>query len=219
MLSRILDWAVVWLPAIAGLVAWVSPVKEPTKKHKRLVAVGCVAFSIVLFFQQQFSRKEHEREFKNLPTKTDIAKLPSASDIVKEFKNSVPGIREKSIWGLTDAQLAKLTERESIYSSFSSGQNLINAVMGDPDSIKFADKLAEAFRAAHWTGVDGYSQGVFTKPVQGIFLQVRDQNDKPPGFFELIQTLREAGIAPKGEIDPNIPKDEFRITVGSRPDN
>jgi hypothetical protein len=155
-----------------------------------------------------------------LPTKDDLKRLPTASEIVGEFKRVAPAGVNQTPWGMTDEQLAKLTERISIYAPFSSERGgTVTAVLGDADSLKFAERLAAAFKAAHWKGFQGtgFAQAVFNKPVEGIIINLRDKEDQPAGLSEFVQTLRESGIEPTGNINPEVPKDDFWITVGSRP--
>jgi hypothetical protein len=85
---KLLDWAVVAIPALAGLVAWVIPVKQATRFHRVWLFVGGVVLSGLIWLQQWETGVSHAREMAKLATKEDIAKLPSAADIVKEFQKS-----------------------------------------------------------------------------------------------------------------------------------
>lgn len=80
-LDSVLDWAIVAIPALAGLAAWFVPVKESTKIHKTILLLGCIVFSGLIYFQQDRARASHFREFSNLVTKTDVSKLPTVGDI------------------------------------------------------------------------------------------------------------------------------------------
>jgi len=71
-----LDWTVIAIPAIVGIVAWVIPMKEAQAIHKWMLTLGCITFSALLYLQQHLTRQEHASEIANLPTKTDIEKLP-----------------------------------------------------------------------------------------------------------------------------------------------
>ena len=219
MFSHWLEWAVVAVPIIVGLMQWVIPIRDPKRSHKVSVLIGCVLFSILIWWQQNAARQEHLSEFSKLPTKDDLKRLPSASEIVREFKRIAPAGVNQTPWGLTDEQLAKLTERVSVYAPFVAERNsgLVSCVMGDQDGLKFAQRIANAFRAAHWKGTDGVGQGVFGGVVEGVIVQIRDKDDHPPGLSEFVQTLRESGIDATGQIDTSIPHDEFHILVGSRP--
>lgn len=220
MLARALEWAVVAVPTVIGLIQWLISIREPKRLHRNFLLVGCLLFSALIWWQQGVARQEHSREMGNLPTKEDIKKLPTASDIVKEFQRFAPGTVNETPWGMTDEQLLRLSQRVSIYASFTPDKgDLITAVLGDHDSIKFAQRLAAAFRAAHWKNVggSGFGQAIFDGPIQGIVIQIRDKEDRPPGLSEFVSTLRESGLEPTGQITPSLPRDEFRIIVGSRP--
>jgi class 3 adenylate cyclase len=124
-------------------------------------------------------------------------------------------------WGMTDDQLLTLSRRLSPFASSSPKKgDLITAVLGDQDSVKFAQRLVGAFRAAHWDGVggSGFGQAIFNGPVQGIVIQLHAADDRPPGLNEFVTTLRESGIEPTAQLLPeSVPPNEFRIVVGSRP--
>jgi hypothetical protein len=219
-LREVLEWAVIAIPVVVGFAQWVIPIRQPKRSHRLAVFIGCALFSVLIGWQQHIARQEHLSEMAKLPTKDDLKRLPTASEIVTEFKRIAPAAINQSPWGMTDEQLTRLTERISIYAPFSSERaGSITAVVGATDSLKFAERLAAAFKAAHWKGFQStdVAQGVFTQPVEGIIINLRDENDQPAGLSEFVQTLRESGIEPKGNIDPAVPKDEFWITVGSRP--
>jgi hypothetical protein len=152
VLSQWLEWAVVAVPIIVGLMQWVIPIKEPKPSHRLSVFIGCILFSVLIWCQQHAARQEHLKEFAKLPTKDDIKKLPSVSQIIDEFKRIAPAGVNQSPWGMTDEQLSTLTDRISIYAAFTSDQKgpLITCVVGDQDGFKFGERLASAFRAAHW---------------------------------------------------------------------
>jgi len=79
--DSVLDWAIVAIPALAGLASWFIPVKESTKLHKTILSIGCVAFSGLIYLQQDKTRAAHSRELSNLVTKNDVSKLPTVVDI------------------------------------------------------------------------------------------------------------------------------------------
>ena len=88
MLARALEWAVIAVPTVIGLVQWLISIKKPKRFHRTLVLVGCIVFSAMIWWQQGVARVEHSQEMGNLPTKEDIKKLPTAADIVRNFKDS-----------------------------------------------------------------------------------------------------------------------------------
>jgi hypothetical protein len=253
----LLDWTVVAIPAVVGFIAWVIPMKETRAKHKWMLFVGGVAFSGLLYLQQYLTRRAHAVEISNLATKSDIAKLPTAQDIVKELRKASteevtkePGVPVKSKakakpatqenqgtgadvskqlndiksmlsqqhWGLNAEQLVALSRRMAPFAQLKERGDLITCVLGDPDSTRFATSLVAAFRSAGWNlPGSGFSQAVFSGNVEGIVIQVHSREDKALGLLEFVTTLREAGINPIGELNPNIPVGEFQIIVGRKP--
>jgi hypothetical protein len=123
-------------------------------------------------------------------------------------------------WALDAQQSDLLARRLAPYAPGRTDKHdLIAAVMGDPDSAKFAWSLVSAFRAAKWSGVggSGYAQSIFQGNVEGIIVQVHSREATPRGLEEFARTLQEAGFQVIGAIVPDVPTDEFRIIVGHRP--
>jgi len=217
MWTQILDWAAVAVPIVLGLVAWVIPIRRPTRGHRWTLFAGGVALSGLIFLQQCTTRQEHAREIDRLATKQDI---PTAGDIVKEIVKVLPPERRAGRWALNDEQITKLAQRMAPYATNSpKNHDLIQATMGNPDSAAFAWSLVAAFRAAHWNGVggSGFGQSIFNQPVEGVHVVIHAVGDHVPGLQEFIATMREAGIEPIGEIAQTVPEGEFQIIVGDRP--
>lgn len=218
MWIQILDWAVVAVPIVLGLVAWVVPIHRPTAQHQWTLFAGGAALSALIFLQQCTTRQEHTQEMNKLATKQDI---PTAGEIVKEIVKVLPAERRAGRWALNDEQITKLAQRMAPYADKSpKDRDLIDATLGNPDSAAFAWSLVAAFRAAHWNGVggSGFGQAIFNQPVEGIRIRLHAVGDHVPGLQEFIATMREAGIEPTGEIAPQlIPEGGFQIVVGDRP--
>ena len=75
MLSEWLEWAVVAVPIIVGLMQWVIPIREPKRSHRVSVLIGCILFSVLIWWQQRAARQEHSLEIANLPTREQLTKL------------------------------------------------------------------------------------------------------------------------------------------------
>jgi len=119
-------------------------------------------------------------------------------------------------WGMNDERLQLLAHRMKVFASKDERGDLITAVMGDPDSMRFSSKLAGAFKKAGWK-VDGFGQAVFTNFISGVIIKLHSKESEPAGLYTLLALLRQSGIEPVGEIDQQVPEDHFRIIVGSRP--
>jgi hypothetical protein len=108
--------------------------------------------------------------------------------------------------------------RMKFYASDKPRGDLITCVLGNPDSTKFAFQLVKAFRDAGWNlPGSGTNQAIFSGPVTGIIIKVHSAESRPLGFSEFIQSMREAGIEPTGEINESIPESEFQMIVGAKP--
>lgn len=121
-------------------------------------------------------------------------------------------------WGMSADNLTKLTGRMRAYASSRDRGDLITSVMGDPESLRFGSALVTSFRNAGWNlSGSGLSQAMYSGPVEGVILLLKSKDSKPAGLDAFVATLREAGIEPTGELQPDMPDSDFRIVVGSRP--
>jgi hypothetical protein len=54
---------------------------------------------------------------------------------------------------------------------------------------------------------------------EGIIVKIHSRDSNPPSLREFVTTLREAGIEPTGNIDAELPANEYQIIVGAEPEN
>ena len=210
-MSKFLEWAVITLPTIAGLAAWVFPIEHPRRTHRLALLVACMALSALIWWQQLSERRERDAQSRKLPAQI-------ASEVVKILpKGLTPST---SRWGLADTRLGLLAERVAPFAPAKERGDLITCSLGNPDSTRFAAGLSVAFRRAGWKipGI-GYNQAVYSGPLEGIWVKVRSPNDRIPALDEFVTILRESGIEPKGQIDESIPSGDFRIDIGARPED
>ncbi|HEV1995170.1 MAG TPA: hypothetical protein VGR03_12645 [Candidatus Acidoferrum sp.] len=131
-----------------------------------------------------------------------------------DIKSMLAGQR----WGLNAEQLVSLARRMTPYAPEKERGDLITCILGDPDSIKFATSLVAALRSAGWKlPGSGFGQAVFSGDVEGVVIKLNSTADKPPGLFDFVTSLREAGINPVGLVDPKVPPNEFQIIIGRKP--
>jgi hypothetical protein len=124
-------------------------------------------------------------------------------------------------WGLTKEQLEDLTKQMAPFAQNvdeREGGDLITCVWGDPDSTRVAYNLVAAFRAAGWNlPGSGLTQAMYNSPPVGVVIKVKSRDASPPGLSQLVVILRQAGIEPFGQVDPQVSSDQFRIVIGRKP--
>lgn len=154
--SPFLDWTVIAIPAIVGIVAWVIPVREAQAIHKWMLTIGCIAFSALLYFQQYLTRREHAIEIANLPTKDDIAriKVPSAKDIVREMRNQqTEEVRKEP--GVTIKSKPKSATKDNQDTGGISAQlNEIKSMLADHWGLNAEQLLTLSRRVAPYASLD-----------------------------------------------------------------
>ena len=227
MLSFFLDLAVIAIPALIGFVQLVFPISQPQRRHRIGVLVGCVMFSVLLYWQQREAKMGHEKEITALPGQVAEAVLkilPTKTEAVQQqqvqptSQPSIVATAPPQDWGLTEEQLHTLSVRMSWYAPNKKRGDLITCLMTNPDSTKLAFQLAKSFKSAGWRlEGDGINYALFTRPVTGIIIKVRSAKSAPPGLPEFVESMSQAGIRPTGEINEKLPEDEFQIIVGARP--
>jgi hypothetical protein len=272
------------MAVLGGIVSAHAP-SEP--KHKWVYGIAFAVLgvlAILLTIKQSNETAESnaalQRNIKSLRAEIQedskyITKLPSAADVVREFKNSeitelsrsqgipppasvagrgtglttkttvkktlIPaqgdtadkvskGIEElKSLivgqrWGLTADQMVVLSQRMAPYATtfnaWRGGGDLITAILGNPDSTRFAFSLVAALRTAGWNlPGSGFSQGVFSGNPVGFIVQIHSLEDAGiPALNQLLATVKEDGIQCHGEIAATVPAGQFRIVVGAKPE-
>ncbi|MFH1185446.1 MAG: hypothetical protein V1755_10475 [Chloroflexota bacterium] len=158
-------------------------------------------------------------QLKHAPIIQQHSEAPNSPNVVTLGPNSPVMINPAPpTWGLDARFLELLSRRIAHYPQIQQERDMINSVMGDPDSTRFAAGLVTAFRQAGWTMTgSGFSQSVFSSPIEGVLMKVKQLDPMPPVLVEVINTLREAGIQPHGVIDDTLGPGEFEIVVGSRP--
>lgn len=87
--------------------------------------------------------------------------------------------------------------------------------MGDQEAFQFAVQLKTALERAGWT-VDGVNQGVYTNPINGLIVSVRNE-PAPSSANQLFVVLRAVGFPPTGSLNPKQPENSAWLVVGSKP--
>lgn len=89
----------------------------------------------------------------------------------------------------------------------------ITCVMGDQEAFSFASQLKTLFQAASWTA-DGVNQAIYTVPIKGIVLTLKDDSAKQKAEY-IFRLLAYAGFNSHGEINSQI-KGSMGIVIGAK---
>jgi hypothetical protein len=89
----------------------------------------------------------------------------------------------------------------------------ITSVMGDQEALNFASQLKTLFQESGWT-VDGVNQAVYTNPIKGIIITLRDKALEPKAIY-VINLLSSVGYKSVGEINPQT-KFDIGIVIGGK---
>lgn len=91
------------------------------------------------------------------------------------------------------------------------GNIVVEAILGDGKSLRLAQQLADVLKDSGWN-VKGVDQVVFSRPVEGILIQVHSATT--PGAGLLQKALNAVGLDAKGAIQERLPPDQIEIVVG-----
>ena len=92
----------------------------------------------------------------------------------------------------------------------------VMTVLGDAEAFQYTTQMMQVFNKAGWH-IDGPNQGVFSQPVTGLILQIRDRNEVPPIANAIFSAFKEANISVVGQIDPQLKPGEVQLLIGSKP--
>lgn len=102
MTDKFLDWAVVAIPAVLGVVAWFIPITSNASRYRVVALASGLVLSGLVLLQQHHGRVTHDREtgelkdrFKALQSKTD-AVSDQTKEILTELHRSAPATPAKS---------------------------------------------------------------------------------------------------------------------------
>jgi hypothetical protein len=104
------------------------------------------------------------------------------------------------------------------------GQKIqIGCILGDTEGQQLASDFVAVFRAAKWDdgGGSGFSQSVYTMNPVGVEVAVKEAtSDKVPApLATLVVALVNFGLIPGRniDIDPALPADAIKLTIGMKP--
>jgi hypothetical protein len=127
---------------------------------------------------------------------------------------------------LSANQLSAFTSLVKPLADGSDRKDLITCQLGDSNSCGIAVQLVSAFRDAGWNiPASGYSQAVMMPPPEALMIvvyppsteEVTANTELPSGAFEIATFLKKAGVNVMFVGDAKLPRDRFRIVVGTHP--
>jgi hypothetical protein len=157
MLSECLEWAVIALPTVAGLMLLIWPITEPRRSHKILILVSCVLFSGLIWWQQSFTRREHSREVadlsRNIATQV-VEKMPDNSKILERLSKASDASQIIS-------ELRSIIDPSKKPIASAMATVTVDVLTDDPQQSAFGLGGWVAFGSGHDTLLMGYTQQTY----------------------------------------------------------
>lgn len=96
---------------------------------------------------------------------------------------------------------------------YKGGQVRFVSIIGNVESMEMALNLKTIFSKAGWQ-VEGIDQAIYTAPVKGILINIRDKN-YPQRIEGIVKALNVVKIQPIGNINAGMKMGEVEIVAGS----
>lgn len=87
-------------------------------------------------------------------------------------------------------------------------------ILGNSEAFQFAHQIREIFEQAGWN-VDGVDQAVFTEPIKGIIVKIKDKNI-PKYIDSIIKAFNLLRITPTGFTNPDHNLDVVEVIIGAK---
>ncbi len=91
----------------------------------------------------------------------------------------------------------------------------ITALLGDSEGFGYAVQFQKVFATAGWK-VDGIDQAVYTAPLAGLLLRIRDENNYAKNVETINNAFKQVGLDVGGFQDSSAPSDAVELVVGGR---
>lgn len=95
------------------------------------------------------------------------------------------------------------------------GKIEIIAVLGDGESMHFAEVIEKSLKSAGWS-TTGVSQAVFSDSLSGLILVVHSQQAAPPQAATLQHAFSGIGFTAVGLVDTKVPANSVKLIVGHK---
>ena len=92
----------------------------------------------------------------------------------------------------------------------------IIAVLGDGESLHFAEVIEKSLKSAGWS-TNGVNQAVFSDSLSGLILVVHSQQTAPRQAAMLQQAFSKIGFTAVGLVDVQVPVNSVKLIVGHKP--
>jgi hypothetical protein len=157
-----------------------------------------------------------------------IGELSSAAQTVRETKLQAAIDSARQRQEAAEAEVVKLQakaaprllnepQRQALIGALRNGQQRevkVTYVIGDAEAAQFANILRAVREAGGWR-VNGFGQGLFSQPIHGLRIAVK-QDPPPDAAIELFHALDRVGLAADGNLTPRLEEGQIELWVGSK---
>jgi hypothetical protein len=135
-----------------------------------------------------------------------------ATKEISRSRVAIENINVKSISrGISQIDKIKMIDN---LKKFENKEIILTTVLGDTEAFQFAEQIKEVFVQSGWK-VDGISQALYNKPVNGIIIKIKSK-ELPPHIKAIVKSLNLIGMKPTAWLDSNYTEGKVEIIVGTR---
>jgi hypothetical protein len=152
--------------------------------------------------QKMFPNEKSEIALSKLQKEIEIIKIRTLDLEVKNQPRSINDSQRKSLF-------------TSMHNLYSLGYHKIRiiSVLGDQESLNYANQFKDLFRSVKWEVVG--EQGIFVKAPIGLIIY--SPNDPAPNYIDdFYNYFIGSGFVISGELDSSLKNGEFKIVVGAK---
>lgn len=165
---------------------------------------------------------QHERDKQHIKEYEDLKNiiLNKAKEENLDVNQSTKELAEEIFKKIAKRSIDPVTSNKIAEKLKSAGHQsiVINSILGDTESTKYAKNFFDIFKSAGWNVADQYlSSQSIDNPIEGVFVNIKSLEYEHDAANLLLNTLKEYGIPAKGGINPNLPPGSIQLYVGSKP--
>ncbi len=177
--------------------------------------IGSIITGAFIFSQLVANRSERMKAFDK--EQIQLQELKDARAKITNLENKTTPLQQKLKEVEEKAKprvipTAKLSAIQTELSKHRGDSIVITCLMNDHEAFSFASQLKKVFESSGWS-VNGVNQAVFSAPIKGIIITMKDKTLEPKATF-IFQLLQSAGFNSQGEI--NDKQSDVGLIIGSK---
>lgn len=205
----------VWGSAVLMLAVigvWCNYLLLPnTESHKLSRFLDEIKAQNKTMQEQNDSLKQRISEFQKRQVELNLLGRMTVDEMTKS-RTALEAIRAKAGPRLITAENKQ--KMISILSPDKGSYITVTSILGDNEGFQFATQVKDVLNSSGWK-VNGVNQGVFTQPISGIVIFVKNER-YPIRVNTIVKAFSIIGLMPYGSIDNSLSQDDVQLVIGAQ---